>query len=357
MRDGLVKQFNLIRSCSGMSNPVLINLTRGNLVESFHRGSICMVRGDGEPVLTLGDVERPVYPRSAIKALQALPLVESGAADAAGLNDKELALACASHSGEQVHVETARSMLAKSGLSEDALACGSQWPIGEEAARALAANGQEPNPLHNNCSGKHSGMLTLATHLKFLTQGYECPDHPVQQRIRQTIEEMTGEAAAPRMCAIDGCSVPTWAMPLRGLAQAFARLASLSGLSTERAVACKRLIHACTSEPHMVEGTGRFSTGVMRALGAAAFVKGGAQGMYCAAFPEHGIGMALKIDDGAGRGAQAAAAHVIAAVFAGKTGGAGDFFDPRLTNRRDLRVGEVLPSDELTDALAGLGRA
>ena len=199
-----------------MSNPVLINFTRGNLVESFHRGSLCMVGVNGEQVLALGDVTSPVYPRSAIKVLQALPLVESGAADAFGLTDKELALACASHSGEEVHVETARAMLEKLGLSKSDLACGSQWPKGEQSVGALVASGQQPCALHNNCSGKHSGMLTLAAHLKVSTEGYERVDHPVQQHVRQAIEDMTGEVTATELCGIDGCSLPTWAMPLRG---------------------------------------------------------------------------------------------------------------------------------------------
>jgi len=339
---------------SNMPNPVLINLTRGSLVESFHRGAVCIARAGAAPVVALGDIERPIYPRSAIKVLQALPLMESGAADAAGFTDTELALACASHSGEEVHVGTVRAMLAKSGVAVDALACGNHWPTHDESARTLVAKGQTPSSLHNNCSGKHAGMLTLATHLEAGLEGYEHPDHPVQQRIRRTIEEMTGEAASPRMCAIDGCSVPTWAMPLKGLALAFARLAALSGLSPERAAAGKRLMGACTSEPQMVEGTGRFGTGVMRRLGASAFVKGGAEGVYCAAFPEQGLGMALKIDDGAKRGAEAVAAHLIASLFPDQIENAADLMNLKITNWRGLDVGKIAPSEELGEAIACL---
>ncbi len=339
---------------SNMPNPVLINMTRGSVVESFHRGAVCIVRAEGEPVVALGDIERPIYPRSAIKVLQALPLLESGAADTARFTDKELALACASHNGEEVHVETVGAMLAKSGISVDALACGNQWPMRDEAARSLAETGHKPTPLHNNCSGKHAGMLTLATHLQAGLEGYEHTDHPVQQRIRRTIEEMTGMAASPRMCAIDGCSVPTWAMPLKGLARAFARLAALSGLSPERAAAGKRLMHACTNEPQMVEGTGRFGTGVMLRLGASAFVKGGAEGVYCAAFPEQGLGMALKIDDGAKRGSEAVAAHVIALLFPNQIENAADLMNLKITNWRGLNVGKITPSEELGEAIACL---
>jgi L-asparaginase II len=337
-----------------MPNPVLINLTRGNLIESFHRGALCIAQGGGERILELGDVTSPVYPRSAIKVLQALPLVESGAADAYGLSGKELALACASHNGEVQHTEVAGAMLAKLGLSKSDLACGDHWPMFEEAARELAISGECPSALHNNCSGKHAGMLALARHLKASVQGYEQVDHLVQRKVRQAIEDMTGEAASPELCGIDGCSLPTWKMPLQGLAGAFARLATLSGLSPERAAACKRLIHSCTSEPQMVEGTGRFGTGVMRELGALVFAKGGAEGVYCAAFPEQGIGMALKMDDGARRGAEAVAAHVIATVLAGRIRDANALLNMQLSNWRGLKVGEMHPSDELETALAGL---
>ena len=241
-----------------MSNPILIQLTRGDRVESIHRGAVCIVGANGEPVLELGDVDALVYPRSAIKVLQALPLVESGAADAAGFDNRELALACASHSGEDVHAETAGTMLAKCGLSPDKLACGSHWPLDPDAAYALAARGEQPGQLHNNCSGKHAGMLALAVHLKADTEGYVHPEHPVQQRVRRSIEDMAGEVLSPQVCAADGCSVPTWAMPLRAIAGAFARLTFLDDFEPSRTEAVKRLINACTSEPIMVEGTRRF---------------------------------------------------------------------------------------------------
>lgn len=337
-----------------MSNPILVNLTRGPLVESCHRGALALVRADGDPVLALGDVDSPIYPRSAIKVLQALPLVESGAAESAGLDDKELALACASHSGEPAHVETARQMLEKSGLDSNALICGAHWPLGAEATRALAASGGTPTALHNNCSGKHAGMLTLSVHLGADVSGYEKPDHPVQQRVRKTIEEMTEEPLTQERCAVDGCSLPTWATSLSAFARAFARLASSAGLSPARNAAAQRLMRACINEPTMVEGTGRFGTGVMRRLGSSAFVKGGAEGVYCAAFPEHGLGLAMKIDDGARRGSEAVAAHVIASLFPNRISGADELLDLKLTNWRNVHVGDIRPAPELRDALARL---
>jgi L-asparaginase II len=309
-------------------------------------------------LVALGDIRHPVYPRSAIKVLQALPLVESGAADAAGFTDKELALACASHSGEPVHVDTAREMLEKLDLTGEALACGKQWPLDEAVARALAASGSTPTRLHNNCSGKHAGMLALAKQLGAPMNGYENLDHPVQQRIRQTMEELTGEEASAERCGIDGCSVPTWAVALEAYARALARMASCSGLPPERATAAKRLMHACTHAPQMVEGTGRFGTDLMRRLGPLAFVKGGAEGVYCAAFPDRGLGLALKIDDGARRGAEAAAAFLISALFADRIKHAEDLYEMQITNWRGTPVGQILPSAELADAMDRLsGRA
>ena len=337
-----------------MSNPVLVQLTRGHQVESSHRGAVCIIHADGSSILELGDIKAAVFPRSAIKVLQALALVESGAADAAGLTDPELALTCSSHNGAPVHVETARGILEKCGLAPDALACGTHWPLDPETAHTLAASGQRPGPLHNNCSGKHAGMLALARHLNAETSGYDHPDHPVQRRIRETIEEVAGETLAADVCAIDGCSVPTWAMPLNKIAGAFAALTSPDDLPPPRASAARRLFHACTSEPLMVEGEGRFGTGVMQRFGAAAFVKGGAEGVYCAAFPEHRLGLAMKIDDGARRGAEATAAFIIAGLFADQTAGASEIFETTLKNWRGLRVGGVQPSAELTSAISRL---
>ena len=175
-----------------MANPVVVEATRGDLVESAHRGAGAVVDADGRVVMAFGDAERPVYPRSAVKALQALPLVESGAADRLGLSDKEIALACASHSGSEDHVATARAMLAKAGYDERALECGAHWPLGEDEARALARSGRTPTALHNNCSGKHAGFVCLSCAMGVDPKGYVAPDHPVQREVAASIEAMTG---------------------------------------------------------------------------------------------------------------------------------------------------------------------
>ncbi|MEQ9180849.1 MAG: asparaginase, partial [Nitratireductor sp.] len=172
-----------------MTNPVLVEVMRGALVESRHRGAVAVIDADGRTMFEIGDIDRPVFPRSAIKAIQALPLVESGAADACGFDDRDLALACASHSGEAAHAERAAAMLARAGLDEDALECGSHWPLGEQATLDLARAGQTPSALHNNCSGKHAGFLCVCCHGGTAHRGYSGYDHPMQRELRAVMEQ------------------------------------------------------------------------------------------------------------------------------------------------------------------------
>jgi L-asparaginase II len=294
-----------------LANPVVVEVLRGARVESRHRGGGAIVDADGAVALAFGEIDEPVFPRSAVKALQSLPLVESGAADAMRLSEAEIALACASHSGATAHVETAAAMLAKAGLDVASLACGAHWPLGEEASRALSRAGQTPSPLHNNCSGKHAGFLCLACASGWESRGYEQAAHPVQRAAKAAIEEVTGTALGEDVCATDGCSIPTYAVPLRALALGFARLATGAGLGPRRAAAARRIFAAVAANPAMVAGEGRFDTEVMRLFGPRVFVKTGAEGVYCAALPELGLGFAVKADDGATRAAQAMIAALI----------------------------------------------
>jgi L-asparaginase II len=294
-----------------MSNPVLVEVLRGARVESRHRGALAVVDADGATVHAVGDATTPIFPRSAIKALQALSLVESGAADRFGLADEELALACASHSGEEGHVAGVLRMLGKAGLDASALACGAHWPINQTAAFALAKTGL-PSALHNNCSGKHAGFLCLACAMGVDHDGYWRPDHAVQKTVRGVLEDLTGAALGAEQRAVDGCSVPTWAIPLRDLAYAFAKFGTGRGLPRGRADAAARLRAACAAKPWHVAGTGRFCTDIMKLLGKRVFVKTGAEGMFCGALPERGLGVAVKCDDGAGRGAEALMASIVA---------------------------------------------
>ena len=302
----------------------------------------------------LGDCARPVFPRSAVKALQAIALIEDGAADAFGLADRELAVACASHSGESVHFRTVQAFLGKCGLDETALACGVHWPSNEEAARALALSGEGPRPIHNNCSGKHAGMLALARHVGAGTRGYEKPDHAVQRRIRKVMSDITGAPLGEDVCAIDGCSVPTWALPLEALARGFARFGTGASMSAGRSRACARLMSACFAEPLLVAGTGRFCTEVMRRLSGEAFVKVGAEGVYCAALPKAGLGVAVKIDDGARRASEVTMAAIIGALVPAADRALGPIMDPSLQNWRGTRIGTIGTTTDLDQVLNSL---
>jgi L-asparaginase II len=295
-------------------NPVLVELTRGDRVESWHRGAVAIADASGRLAWSAGDVERPVFARSAVKMLQALPLVETGAADAYGVSDRELALACASHSGETFHVETVAAWLQRIDCDDTCLACGSHMPGAEAAGRDLIRDGRAPSRLHNNCSGKHTGFLTVARHLGVDIRGYEQPDHPVQRLALGAITEMSGLVPAAMPVGIDGCTAPAAATPLRGLATAMARIADPSGLPPARAEAARRLYAAVRANPLYVAGTGRACTALIEAAGGAATVKTGAEGGFVAVLGELGLGVALKIDDGAGRASETAIAAILAAL-------------------------------------------
>ncbi|MBK9363742.1 MAG: asparaginase [Rubrivivax sp.] len=286
-------------------NPILVHAWRGGIVESAHRGAFAVVDAGGALRMALGDIERPIFPRSACKVLQALPLVASGAADALQLNDEELALACASHSGEAAHARTAAAMLAKAGVDVSALECGAHWPYNEAASRELARRDEAPSALHNNCSGKHAGFVCLGCRLNggrgdlrgFLS-GYVRPEHPVMREVSAALQATTGWDLSTSARGTDGCSIPTHAVPLRHLALAFARVATGQGLSADHARAAQRLRQAVARAPFMVGGTGKFDTRVMERFGERVFCKVGAEGVHCAALPELGLGVAIKIDDG-----------------------------------------------------------
>lgn len=298
-----------------MTNPVLVEVTRGPAVESRHRGAVAVMDGAGRTVFSAGDVGAPTYPRSAIKVFQAIPFIESGAADAYGFGSRELSLACASHSGEPGHVALAAEMLGRAGLSGEALECGCHWPFDQPVALALAAGGGTPTALHNNCSGKHSGFLCTAVHLGEDTRGYVDAVHPVQRRAREAMEDLTGTALEPDACGIDGCSIPTYAAPLEAFAHGFAKLVSGARIAPERAAAGRRLIEATMAEPWYMAGTNRACVALMEAAPGRVFAKTGAEGVFCGAVPELGLGFALKIEDGATRASEALVAATLARIF------------------------------------------
>jgi len=335
-------------------NPVLIEVTRGQRCESVHRGALAIWDARSGRVLALGDVARPVYPRSAVKALQAIPLIESGAADALGYTDRHLALACGSHAGADEHVAGVAEMLAKAGLGEAALACGSHWPLGAEEARALARQGERPGPMHNNCSGKHAGMLACAVQRRLETKGYENVRHGVQVEIAQVLAAMTDAPHEVDAAAHDGCSVPAWVAPIEDLARAFGRFVSGREMNQARALACGRLMAACLAEPNMVAGRKQFCTVMMRKLDGRAFIKGGAEGVYCGGLPDREFGIALKIDDGAKRAAEVTMSAVLAALLPEARSAIDEASDFRLRTWRGREAGAVRPSGALEETLQSL---
>jgi L-asparaginase II len=292
-------------------NPILVEFTRGGRVESCHHGAAAVVDADGVVVWGIGDVERSIYLRSTAKPLQALPLVASGAADRWSLTDAEIALACGSHAGEPIHVATAASMLQKAGRDASCLACGTHWPLGETAARALAASGGTPSALHNNCSGKHAGFICLACFYGLDPAGYAQPNHPAMREVTAAIAETTGVALDDSCRGIDGCSIPTFAIPLRALATGFARLGTGRRLSPAFSTAATRIRSAIAFNPLMVAGTGQFDTRIATLFGETVLCKCGAEGTAAAAIPGQGLGLAVKIDDGAGRAVEIAMAALL----------------------------------------------
>ena len=327
--------------------PVAVHVSRGAAVESRHRAWYAVVDADGRTVAAAGDIAVAVYARSAFKPLQALPVVETGAADRFALTPAELALACASHGGEPIHVATAAGVLARAGLGVGNLECGAHLPSHLPSQHALIRAGEAPSALHNNCSGKHAAMLATAVHQGEETRGYIKPEHPVQRRVLRALEDMCGVdlSAAPR--GIDGCGLPQIAIPLQALARAMARFGAPDALPPARAAACRRIAAAMMGNPLMVAGTGRFCTRVMEIAAGKAVVKTGAEGMYMAAIPAKGLGIALKIEDGAAR-----AAEIVMAALLARHAGFDDaqrtkleaLLHPTVTNVVGLRVGEIAPA-------------
>jgi L-asparaginase II len=276
----------------------LVEVTRGGCVESEHRGAIAVVAADGQLVAHAGDVELVSYLRSSAKPFQLLPLVESGAADRLGFTSAELAVIAGSHSGEPRHVAAVQSILHKIGLTEDALQCGVHVPFNADAARSLRAEGREPSVLHNNCSGKHAGMLAQALDRGLSTDDYLDPQHPVQVTIRQRLAELGGVTFDQIGVGVDGCSAPCFAMPLRAAALAFARLAE------GRTDGLRRVARAMLDHPEMVSGEGRLDTDLMRAVPNRLVSKGGAEGYHGMGLiqPDGSAwGIAIKIADGDGK--------------------------------------------------------
>ena len=339
----------------------LVEVTRGGITESRHRGHVVAVESDGAIVAQLGAPETVTYLRSSAKPHQAIPLIASGAADRFGFTEKEIALACASHNGEPIHTELAASMLAKIGLGPEALKCGVHEPYSAEVARELRERGEEPNVLQNNCSGKHAGMLALALHLGAPTETYDEPTNPVQLAIGKIVSQFCGIPVEDIAIGTDGCGVPVFGITVKAMALMYARLiAPPPNFDEDIRNACARIVAAMTKHPELIGGTSeRLDTEMMRAAKGRLVSKVGAEGVYtvgvlpCDDWPR-GLGLALKIEDGDDRRARPTVVIESLRQLGVLTDEALEAvsryaFYPVLNRRGDV-VGEVTPEFELKRA-------
>jgi len=327
-------------------NPVLVDIWRGNGIESQHRGAVSVVDSSGRPLLSIGDIERPVFSRSAIKFMQALPLIESGAADNFDLDERHIAFACASHNAEPEHVELAAQWLQRIACDESHLECGPHMPMGKQAKIALSVSGKQPTRLHNNCSGKHVAILSACKHLGEQTKDYRLYSHSAQQRWFDVLENMS----STRVEILPwGYGIPTLAMPLQATALALARFSNGSSVTDERKQAIERVKQSLVAHPFLVAGTDRLCTEIMNKHAPQVFVKVGAEGFYTAMVPERGLGVALKLDDGHLRGAEVVLGAVLRKLGVLDNNACKDleqFISPSIKNSRGDVIGRAAPSSQ-----------
>ncbi|HKF57895.1 MAG TPA: asparaginase [Blastocatellia bacterium] len=342
--------------------PTLVEVRRGSIVEARHRGSIVAVEPDGHVVARLGDESMIVSTRSVIKPIQAIPVITSGAADKFNISSREMAVICASHEGETMHTDTVAGILGRLGLDQGALLCGAHPPYSEEAAALLKRRGATFNSLHNNCSGKHSGMLATAVHRGLPLEDYVSAEHAVQQSIIDVFRRIA-ELGPHISIAVDGCSAPTFGVPLESIARAFSRLANpwsanhdRGSLTTNEAVAVKWIVAAMTAYPEMVGGTsGRLDTDLMKATRGKLVSKIGAESVHAVAvlpdgrFPR-GLGVAVKIEDGAKRALMPTVVEVLSqlqVIDQAEQAALVDYHRPSVSNHRQFAVGEIRPVFDL----------
>jgi len=281
---------------------VLVHITRNTLIECIHRGDLAVVDSTGKLLYAVGSPQEKIaFIRSSSKPIQALPIIESGAADHFGLTDEELAIFCASHNGEEPHLDTVRSVLRKIGLEESALQCGSHWSSHKPTADTMVRQGLTPTEINCNCSGKHSGMLTLCQYMGWDISNYTEISHPVQQVMLNSMALFAGLAPSEIVIGTDGCGVPVFGLSVYHMARAFAKLANPTGLPATTVSAVHRITKAMMQNPFLVAGSNRLCTSLMATGEGKIFGKSGADGVYCVGLPELGIGLAVKIEDGNGR--------------------------------------------------------
>jgi L-asparaginase II len=301
---------------SSTSNPILLEVMRGDIVESIHRGAAVVVNNRGKALRSWGDILSPISPRSSMKLIYAIPFIESGAADTFDLGAIEIALACSSHVGSQLHVGFVKFWLKKVGLTVDRLQCGIHAPFSKEMCSFLSKTGQKPNALHNNNSGKHAALLTTAKHLGEPLDDYLDRNHPVQERVRRTTEIMAETDLRATVEGKDRCGMPMSALPLQGIARAMAQLGRPDLLAPTLATVSSRIINAVREHPLLLMGPGRLPTLVNQITQGRIILKGGSEGVYAGCAPERGLGFAIKIDDGADRAAGIAVMNLLLVVRA-----------------------------------------
>lgn len=325
-----------------------VEVCRGGLVESSHRVHVAVVRAGEGLVASAGNPAHQSFVRSAIKMFQVLPFVEAGGVAALGVTGEELALCTASHGGEPFHVTAARSLLARARVTEAALACGPHLPMHEPTAHAMIAAGERPGRIHNNCSGKHAGMLACSVLQQWVTNGYHKPSHPMQQRVRATLERWMRVTADEVETGVDGCGLPTFALALDAVAEGCAQFAAAAAAGEAAPAA---IVRAMVTHPAYVAGTDRLDTDLMRATGGRLFAKVGAEGFYCAGVPSMKLGVALKVEDGAKRAAEPAllaVLHHLGATTPEEQARLHDHAEPVIRNTRDEDVGRVVVRLALT---------
>lgn len=331
-----------------MTQPELLTeIWRGSLLESQHSGHAVICDDTGQIVRSWGDPGAVVYPRSSSKMLQALPLITSGAADKFGLTPEHLALSCASHNGAAIHTDRVKAWLEMLGLDDDAFRCGPHEPTDVDARDTLIRAHTSPCQYHNNCSGKHSGFLTLNKHLGGGAD-YVDIDHPVQQACLAAFEDAT-DRTSPTF-GIDGCSAPNFATTLHGMARAMAWFASASDRNDRASQAAVRLTGAMMQHPDLVAGEGRSCTNLMRAMKGRVALKTGAEGFFVAIIPEKRMGIALKITDGASRAAECTIAAILVSlgILDVNHPATVKYMNAPVLNRRDTTTGHIKPATTLT---------
>lgn len=336
-----------------MQNPVLVEVYRANVLESFHRGVICVVNENNDVIFSKGNVEQVCYPRSAMKFIQVLPLIALGGIEKFGFTLEEIAVMCGSHNAEQEHINTVESILAKIGLNRNDLFCGPQYPSAKNEANALIKQDKKPEHIHNNCSGKHAGMLALCQLINVPITDYINPNHAIQQLILEYVAKIYEYPRAKMVTALDGCSAPIYSIPVINQAIGFKNLVS-NNYDEKLANACKIMIEAVGKYPFMVAGSKRYCTDMMQITAPKIIGKTGAEGVFCMSLPEQKLGVCIKIDDG-----KMLPQYNVAQAFVEATG----FFNQEtlkllhhylqetLTNFNKFTVGEIKAVDGLFDGL------